>query len=175
MDAITIEFNDAAVLGRLRALAAAASEARMRTVFREIGEDLAESTKRRFETSTGPDGRAWAPLKTGTVLAALSRLSGAFSRRTGKLSAKGAKALARRKPLVDTGTLLDTIHYQLVSNGVEIGTNRFFGEWAGGAAVHQFGSLNGHIPARPFLGLSATDTATVLEILQRHLLEATMK
>jgi len=164
IDAITIEFDDTAVLERLQKLAEVASEARMRTVFREIGEDLAESTKRRFETSTGPDSKRWAPLKPGTVLAALAKLRG-----------RRAASLAGRKPLVDTGTLAGQIHYRLVQNGVEIGTNRFASEWNGGAAVHQFGSRNGRIPARQFLGLSADDKVTVLGILQRHFLEAAMK
>lgn len=163
-DAISIQYDDAAVLARLQHLAAAASEARMRTVFREIGEDLAESTKQRFSTSTGPGGQRWAPLKAGTVLASLAKLRG-----------RRAASLAGRKPLVDTGTLAHGIYYRLIQNGVQIGTNRFAGEWDGGAAVHQFGSRNGRIPARPFLGLSADDKVTVLGILQRHFLEAAMK
>ena len=78
------------------------------------------------------------------------------------------------KPLVDTGMLADTIRYQLTpgGNGVEIGTNRFAGEWEGGAAVHQFGSRDGNIPARPFLGLSADDEREVLDILDRFMAQA---
>jgi len=162
-NAITIQYDDTAVLERLQKLSAAASEAQMRTVFMEIGEDLTESTKLRFGTSTGPDGKRWAPLKPGTVLAALSKMRGGRSGRMGN-----------RKALVDTGTLAHGIYFRLVQNGVEIGTNRFAGEWNGGAAVHQFGSRNRRIPARPFLGLSADDKVTVLGILHRHFLEAAM-
>lgn len=64
--------------------------------------------------------------------------------------------------------LRDTIRYNLLPNGVEIGTNRFAGEWTGGAAVHQFGSKNGRIPARPFLGISAADRSTILSTLARY-------
>lgn len=42
-----------------------------------------------------------------------------------------------------------------------VGTNRFAGEWTGGAAVHQFGSRNGRIQARPFLGLSDEDAQQI--------------
>jgi phage gpG-like protein len=35
--------------------------------------------------------------------------------------------------------------------------------------VHQFGSRNGKIPARPFLGLSRDDEIEVLDILDHYL------
>ena len=63
---------------------------------------------------------------------------------------------------------------------VEIGTSQFADEWAGGAAVHQFGgtikpksgkllAFRGHvaksvtIPARPYLGLSDADQNELVE------------
>ncbi|MDR1349238.1 MAG: phage virion morphogenesis protein [Zoogloeaceae bacterium] len=58
-----------------------------------------------------------------------------------------------------------SIRYQITDGGasVEVGTNRTFNEGKGvGAEVHQFGSRDGRIPARPFLGLSAADKTTVL-------------
>ncbi|MBI2278152.1 MAG: phage virion morphogenesis protein [Dechloromonas sp.] len=158
-----------------------------------IGELLSESTKVRFSTSTGPDGARWAPNAPATLLAKLAEISGSFAAYTnlktrkegrvrvgnkkgffdgqGKITQKAVGALASKKPLVDTGLLQDTIRYQVSSDGssVEIGTNRFSGEWDGGAAVHQFGSKDGDIPARPFLGLSSSDRADVLDILQHFL------
>ena len=133
-----------------------------------IGEVLTESTKVRFQTSSGPDGKAWAPNKVSTVLARISQIKGAYQK-DGRLSKKGAGAFIAKKPLVDTGLLADTINYQLINggNGVEIGTNRFAGEWTGGAAVHQFGNKKGTIPARPFLGISDSDRDDVLDILSR--------
>jgi len=53
-----------------------------------------------------------------------------------------------------------------------IGTNRFADEWDGGAAVHQFGSKDGRIPARPFLGLSNSDERMVLDILNGFIQES---
>ncbi len=167
-DSIKIQLADTEVLDRLRELQGHLSDRGMVTVYREIGEDLAESTKQRFSTSTGSDGQPWKPLAESTVLGMIARLRGAVGK-TGRLTKKGAAAVASRKPLVDTGVLRDTIHYQPVPGGVEIGTNRFAGEWDGGAAVHEFGSLDGHIPARPFLGFSPEDKTTVLGIIDRHL------
>lgn len=131
-----------------------------------IGEALTESTKQRFDTSTAPDGSKWKANAEGTVLSVLNKISGAYTKK-GKISAKGTKVAIGKKPLVETGILQDTIQYQLLNggNGVEIGTNRFAGEWDGGAAVHQWGSNDGTIPARPFLGLSADDETTVLDIM----------
>ncbi len=167
-DAIRVYIDDAEVIDRLEQIAGRLSYAGLATLFQEIGEDLVESTKQRFTTSTGPDGERWAPLAEGSVLAMVARLRGAVGK-TGRLTKKGAAAVQARRPLVDTGVLRDTIHHQLIPGGVEIGTNRFAGEWDGGAAVHQFGSEDGDIPARPFIGFSPDDKQTVLDITDRYL------
>jgi phage gpG-like protein len=71
------------------------------------------------------------------------------------------------RPLVDSGILQGTIRYRLINDGqgIEVGTNRFAGEWDGGAAVLHFGSRDGKIPARPFIGISADDQTAILGIL----------
>ncbi len=132
-----------------------------------IGELLTESTKERFSTSTAPDGSRWMPNAPATVLGTLARISGAYSKKTGRLTKKGSAAVMGKKPLVASGILQDTISYGLIKggDGVEVGTNRFAGEWDGGAAVHQFGSQDGKIPARPFLGISTDDETDILAIL----------
>lgn len=134
---------------------------------RAIGEIVTESTKQRFSDSTAPDGSRWKPNAPATVLGMLNQISGAYAKKSGRLTKKGATAVMGKKPLVATGILQDTIGYNLINggDGVEIGTNRFAGEWDGGAAVHQFGSRNGKIPARPFLGLSADDETDILAVL----------
>ncbi|HQU78034.1 MAG TPA: phage virion morphogenesis protein [Azonexus sp.] len=193
-DAITVRFESAPVLARLNEIARRIDN--LSPAMRGIGELLAESTKERFSSSTGPDGQKWKALAPATVLARLMDMSGHFAAysnvktqkegrvrvgdkkgyfgKGGRVAGKGALAVANMRPLVDTGMLGDTIRYQLTpgSNGVEIGTNRFSGEWEGGAAVHQFGSKDGNIPARTFLGLSASDEADVLEILDRFMHQA---
>ena len=173
-DSISLTVDNQEVLDVLGRLADRFSPADLSPVMQEIGESLAESTQQRFSTSTGPDGKRWAPLAQSTVLARLGKISGAYAKKSGKLSSKGGGAVMGMRPLVETGILQDTIRYQLIDGGagVEIGTNRFAGEWDAGAAVHQFGSRDGLIPARPFLGLSGDDQAEVLDILGRFLDEA---
>ena len=121
-----------------------------------------------------PDGSRWAGLKQGTLLARLSKVSGAYTKKSGKISKKGAAAAMNMRPLIDTKELSTTIRYQIADGGaaVEIGTNRTFAESRGvGAEVHQFGTRDGRIPARPFLGLSDSDKTTVLNRLARFLEE----
>ena len=176
MPQITLSIDDSTVLARLAELSAALTPDGMRGSYQEIGEQLAESTQQRFASSTGPDGKRWPALKPGTVLAALQDMSQGRSgyfhpkgENQGRITQKPVARLANRKPLVDTGQLAHGIRYQVDDAGVEIGTNRFAEKWEGGAAVHQFGSRDGRIPARPFLGLSTSDKTTVLEIIGRHL------
>lgn len=173
-DSIRIAIDDHEVLSVLDQIAQHLSPAGMAPAMKEIGEALTESTQQRFSTSTGPDGQRWAPLAEGTVLSRLAQISGAYGKKDGKLNKKGSTAVMGMKPLVESGLLAGGIHYQLISGGagVEIGTNRFAGEWEGGAAVHQFGSSDGRIPARPFLGLSDSDRSEVLDILNRFLEDA---
>jgi phage gpG-like protein len=193
-DAITVRFDDTEVIARLQQIARKFDN--MAPAMRAIGEILSESTKERFATSTAPDGSQWKPNAPATILAMLAKISGNYAAytnlktrkegrvrvgdkkgyfdKTGKVTQKTAQRLAAKKPLVDTGILADTIRYQVGSDGnsVAIGTNRFAGEWSGGAAVHQFGSKDGHIRARPFLGISAGDRSEVLAILDRFLAQA---
>ncbi len=164
-DRINITDNSPAVIARLAEIRQHFDD--LSPAMLSIGELLTESTKQRFTTGTAPDGSRWAPNAPATVLGALAKISGAYSKRTGKLTKKGSIVAAGKRPLVDSGLLQDTIGYQLIDggNGVEVGTNRFAGEWEGGAAVHQFGSRDGKIPDRPFLGISPDDESDILDIL----------
>lgn len=171
---ISIEIDDAQVRALLVRLRDRVGEAGMRPALKEIGERLTESTKQRFETSTAPDGSRWAPNAESTLLAVMRHATGGG--RGGMLGQRGAtrapaiKALAGKRPLVDTKELANGIHHQLIPGGVVVGTDRMWGNGdTVGAAVHQFGSKNGRIPARPFLGLSDGDRSTILAIIERHL------
>ena len=66
-----VTIDDAEVKQALTALAARIDN--MQPVMQEIGEDIMERTKRRFGTSTGPDGQRWQPNAASTVLAAGDR------------------------------------------------------------------------------------------------------
>ena len=167
---IRIEIDDREVRQALEALARRLGPGGMKPAMAEIGEALSETTKQRFVASTAPDGARWAANAESTLLALMRRKSrGGLTKKRGGTKAKAIGALAGKKPLIASGELAHTIRYQLIPGGVAIGTNRFANLFDGGAAVHQFGSRNGRIPARPFLGLSAADKRSVLEIVEEHL------
>lgn len=142
-----------------------------------IGEHLAETTKQRFETSTGPDGKPWASNSEVTHMSALRRYKGNWTKKTRKLSAKGITRAANKKPLIGLSkTLSTTINYRVVGNSIEVGSPAKY------AAVQQFGAKKhslggkapwGDIPARPFLGLSDQDQDKMLDILKEHLRNVT--
>jgi len=165
---ITVELDSRAVLAALEALRDKAVN--LGPAMREIGERLTETTQARFGASTGPDGQRWAPNSQATILDYLAGKSGSYGK-TGKLTKKGAGSAMSKRPLVASGLLQGSIHWQLIDGGqgVAVGTDRFADAWEGGAAVHQFGSRDGKIPARPFLGISGEDERTILDILARHL------
>ncbi|MCL2076025.1 MAG: phage virion morphogenesis protein [Betaproteobacteria bacterium] len=193
-DTIIVECNSPTVLQALNRIMQNFTPREMRPAMQEIGEKLKESTKRRFATSTAPDESPWPPLKEGTVLARLNSilynytdqrrdgLKKSFAKKDGSLNKRGRDrrdaARANMKPLVKTKMLAESISVQIIDGGagVAVGTNRFSekekGGWKEGAAVHQFGSRDGRIPARPFLGLSNKDERMVLDILNMFVQEA---
>lgn len=166
-DPIRIEIHDAELRGMIRRVVEAAGPQGLRPALLEIGEDLTESTQRRFATSTAPDGSRWLANARATIEAFVNRKG--TTRKDGRLNAKGSARAIAKKPLVDSGDLRDDIHKIIDAAGdLVVGTNRFAGNWEGGAAVLHFGSRDGHIPARPILGVSAEDRSGILEVLNRH-------
>jgi len=112
-------------------------------VFSDIGEYLIESTQQRFVDEETPDGEPWTPLKEKTI-----------------------KYKARKdKILTESGSLADTLNYQLNGNELLFGSNLEY------AATHQFGRENANIPAREFLGLSNDDEKEILGLISDHLLK----
>lgn len=144
---IEIHIDDEHIRRALNNLQRASSN--LRPALKEIGKTLKESTHKRFETTTSPDGSAW-PLNS--VLSTLLYKEG-------------------DRPLTDGGILGDTINYRLLGNdAVEIGSPMKY------AAMQQFGGkksefpkLWGDIPARPFLGISDDDKNDILTIIHDHL------
>lgn len=175
MALVQIDIDDREVLDVLTKLARRAGD--LSPALKEIGEDLAASTQRRFATSAGPDGQRWAPNAMSTYLAYLGsrdRPKGVFAKRDGKLTAIGAGVALSKKPLVDSGTLAGSINYRVVDGGRTL----LVGSSVKYAAVQQFGAKKGSlgqrspwgdIPARPFLGISPDDKATILDVIQRYL------
>lgn len=143
---IQVEYDDTEVTRMLTRLIDASGNPRPALL--EIGEDLVDSTKARFNPGIGPDGVPWARNSEETI------------RRKG-----------RDKPLVHSGTLMEQIHYQLSgSDALEVGSSMVY------AAMQQFGGtksefphLWGDIPGRPFIGISDDDEETILKTLNDYL------
>ncbi len=85
-----------------------------------------------------PDGTPWEPL-SGTTL-----------------EIKAAKGVRLDRILTDSGTLADTLHYQISSDTLSLGSNQEY------AAMQQLGGITApnsmipsvEIPAREFLGIA---------------------
>lgn len=179
---ITIEVDDKHVLEVLNALLARLDD--LTPVMHTIGDYLVGSTKRRFATSTGPDGVRWAPNSEVTYLRMIEKAHGVTLTRgkhAGKLNAKGAGTAMAKKPLIgETHRLSSEISAQADRDSVEVGSPMVY------AAVQQFGAAKGafgknkrhspipwgDIPARPFLGLSEVDHDQVLTIVGEYLASA---
>lgn len=106
----------------------------------EIGAFIEDQTRLRIaDEKADPDGNAWA-----------------------SWSARYAQT---RNPhhslLVDKGNpgLMDSIQNYTTGMEAVVGTNLIYG------AIHQFGSEDGSLPARPYLGLSADNRIAIEELV----------
>jgi len=155
MTGVTIRVDDEAVLAALGGLAEATAD--LAPVLEGIGEVLQRSTKDRIEQEVDPAGNPWV------------RLNPIYAK-----TKKGPGILRESKQL------WGTIVYEVAGDEVTVGTNRPH------ARVHQFGAtivpktaaalvfqMGGEtfhlksvrIPARPFLGISATDRERILDTI----------
>lgn len=124
-------------------------------VMQSIGEILVASTKQRFGTGTSPEGVKWAPKSQVT------------------LNAYGARKSNRVdvRPLFGpSGALSSQIFSEPERDQVVVGSPRIY------AAMMQFGGLKsayphlwGNIPARPFLGISPTDSTNIVAEIEAWL------
>ena len=166
---IRITVDDKAVQAALQQLLARSSD--LTRPMADIGEHLTETTKRRFATSTGPDGERWAPNTEVTILRYLGAFKSSFTK-SGAQSKKGAARAGAKKPLIgETRSLSTTIFYSATRDSVEVGSGM---EYAAvqqfGAKARQFGRAPwGDIPPRPFLGVSPEDTRSILDIVAGYL------
>ena len=127
-----------------------------------FGVYMLDQTHQRFQREETPDGQAWAPLTTATLLARAAR-----GRRRG-----------RAKILRDTGVLLRSLTPQATAFAMRLSPKSILNQASGVSAVqyaapHQFGVKRGRVkvPARPFLGFVDKDVETLLDLLERHLLK----
>lgn len=172
---IKVEIDDEEVNRALTKLFRSAQKPR--PVLEQIGELLVDSTKRRFGTSTGPDGQRWAPNTPTTLFRYLGVYKGSFSKRDGRLTKAGAARAGGKRPLIgETGSLSSQIHYEVDGSGtLEVGSPMIY------AAAQQFGAKKrsfqgkapwGDIPARPFLGISDHDRTNILDTISDYLGDA---
>lgn len=163
--------SDFSGLSRIQALLRQAGErlTNPQPLLTDIGAALVNSTRSRFDTQSGPDGRRWAPHSADTVI---SRLGGTKRVYTKKMRfRKGTQArMDNMRILFLQGHLRNSITFHASRTGVEIGTNLTYG------AIHQFGGRAGRgkkvaIPARPYLGLSAADESMIEGLAQAYLRE----
>ena len=166
---ITVKVNDRQVLDVLSQMVGRAKN--LRPALAEIGEDLLETTKRRFNTAIAPNGTPWAANSSVTVARYLGTKASNF-KKDGSLSKRGQANSSAKKPLTgETKSLQRTINYQLQGSlGVSIGSPMIYGAMQQfGGTKSKFPHLWGDIPARPFLGISPADKTNILDILGTYL------
>ncbi len=174
MTAFTITIQDQQVKAALQALSQRLNK--MDGVLATIGEGIIERTRRRFETSTGPDGSPWEPNRATSLGLLTKRLSSQKSKQLkgGGLNKAGRAALANKKPLIDTGTLRRQFYAVAAGNTLTVFNTMQY------AAIHQFGGKAGTrkkvtIPARPFLpvrpdgSIYPADQSEILRALNEYL------
>jgi len=170
MAMITIEIDSRPVLDALNELRRRGTN--LSPALKEIGEDMVESTKRRFSTSTAPDGHPWAANSEVTLQRYLGLFSGSY-KKDGTLSNKGEARSGAKKPLFgETRNLSTTIGYRVVDGGQTLlvgSPQKYAAVQQFGAAAREFGKAPwGDIPARPFLGVSADDERDILDVLRGY-------
>lgn len=175
MSTFSIEVQDQDVRSALNRLAAKADN--MQPMLQALGDDIVERTKRRFETSTGPDGVKWKANADATLGVLRAGLGKSYRKKNGDLNAAGERRIAGKKPLIgESGDLRREI--------VAIASNTQLAVNAGAdyAAIHQFGGKAGRglkvtIPARPFLPITQSgdlyseEKALVLQAVNDYLMD----
>lgn len=169
---ITYQLHDEQARAALRGMLAKSSN--LRVPLMQIGELLTVSTKARFQTSTAPDGSAWAKNSPVTISRYVKSRSGTLSKDKKLLSAKGERLWENKKPLIGRSLMLGhTIIWQMLgANLLAVGTPMIYGpvqQFGAGKGEFGKGAPWGDIPARPFLGLSADDSAEIVQISVRFL------
>lgn len=134
-----------------------------------IGDDIIERVKQRFATSTDPDGNPWKPNSPVTLAIFARGLGKSYRKKSGSLNAKGERAVASKKLLIDTGELEREISSSVSGSTLIVKQSRLF------AAIHQFGGQAGRghkvtIPARP--SMPVHQDGTLYQVEQRLIIDA---
>jgi phage gpG-like protein len=156
---IRLVFNPEPLIARLGQARGRLSD--MTPVHQDIGEYMVEQTRKRFVTSTAPDGTKWRPKTPATIARYKARGDG-----------------AKTKPLIGpSGRLGKEISSLATRDQVEFGSSlEYSAVMQGGAAKGAFGADKvghalpwGNIPARVFIGISDSEGRSILDIVDEHL------
>lgn len=146
MATVTVEVNDAQVNRLFSRLLNKTSN--LRPVFRAVGEVVFNSVMENFRDEKDPEGNKWARLAKRTI-----------------------KARKKKHPnspihkLHETGNLERSIHTEATNRDVTIGTSVEY------SRAMQFGDINKHIPARPYLGVKDKDWAEIKATIKDYILK----
>lgn len=187
MSGLRIVIDDADIMERLSQLERAARNPAQ--AMKEVAAALLQSTRRRFETHTAPDGQKWQRLSPRTA-----------AKRVSAKRKRGFERILRVTP--DTGLYGSLTTYSDATTAI-IGSNKQY------ASIHQFGGevsiperqqtihmatrkgrnrfvransrlnskrsmdvkIKAHkvvIPARPYLGINDEDKAEILQTIEDH-------
>lgn len=152
-----VRVEDAEVLAALRRLISLGRDAT--PAMRDIAALGESSTRLRFRSETGPDGRRWKPslraqVHGGRTLTRDGHLAGSISANAGSDYAEWG-----------VNRIYAAIHqFGGVIRAKSAGALRFKLANGGFATVRQV-----RMPARPFLGVSSDDSRDILDILQRRI------
>lgn len=143
-----------------------------------VGEDAVERIKQRFASTTGPDGTRW-KANTMTTIINYIRNKGGFSRKTGKLLAKGQVLAASKRALQgQSGDLARQVFSDPSESDVTFGSSMIYAAMQQyGGTKSQFPHLWGDIPGRQFMPITATgelypaESELILEQLRNYLQE----
>ncbi len=135
----------------------------------DMGEHMVNSTHNNFESSTSPDGTAWAANSATTFG---SMLGASDTNKSGRVNKRGSNKIMNKRPLIANHTLMQSIHYEAASTGVTIGTNLVYGAMMHfGGSKEAYPNLWGDIPARNYLGASEDDVVILIEMASQYLID----
>lgn len=169
-----IEVQDKAVDAALAQLQAKLGD--MSPVMAALGEDMAERIKVRFGNATAPDGTRWKSNTQATLIKYLQK-KGGFSKKTGRIVAKGQQLAIAKKPLQgESGDLGRQIYSESSADHLLVGSTMIYAAMQHfGGKKSEFPKLWGDIPARPFFPVTPdgelyeSETVEIVNALRQYL------
>lgn len=166
---IEVTVDDARVKALLNKLAQRMGS--LRPVMGAIGDVLRNDSMANFKGQHDTSGAPWQKLAPATLLARARRLSGkkGIRKKNGKLRKPAMRLMAEAKILLDRGTLRQSVQVlKTTATSVTVGSRHPY------AAIHQFGGKTGRsrrvrIPARPFIGMSASAERQIINTINAYL------